>query len=165
MFRTLPISLFLPIPVSKIIPDIEDLVNGKNHPWHTVPENYSGIPDFFLEDAVIKNSFQGNKKGPGWRTSGKVSLSGALALPLFAHLDEYLENLLDIGRIDVLFNGGIEGIFKEFTRPFPVMDRQPLIGLDLGYLSCNLLSLGDEIDYLQVDPVDLRSQGIYRHSI
>jgi len=54
MFRTLPISLFLPIPVSKIIPDIEDLVNGKNHPWHTVPENYSGIPDFLLADAVIK---------------------------------------------------------------------------------------------------------------
>jgi hypothetical protein len=109
--------------------------------------------------------FQGIKKGTGLRTSGKVPLAGALALPLFAHLDEYLENLLDIRGIDILFNGCIEGIFKEFTRPFPIMDRPPLIGLHLGNLSCNLLSLGDEIDYLQVDPVDLRSQGIYRHSI
>jgi hypothetical protein len=47
----------------------------------------------------------------------------------------------------------------------PIMDGQSFIGLDLGDLSCNLLSLGDEIDQLQVDPVDLRSQSIYRHSI
>jgi hypothetical protein len=47
----------------------------------------------------------------------------------------------------------------------PIMDGQSFIGLDLGDLSCNLLSLGDEIDQLQVDPVDLLSQSIYRHSI
>ena len=35
---------------------------------------------------------------------------------------------------------------------FQVMDGQPLIHLDLCNLSGNLLSLGDEIDYLQVNP-------------
>jgi len=95
----------------------------------------------------------------------KVPLSGTFPLPLFAHLDKNLKDLLNIDGIDILLYCCIKRSFEDLASSFPIMDWQALVRLHLCYLSCNLLSLGDEIDYLEVDPVDLRPQGIYRHSI
>ena len=104
-----------------------------------------------------KSDFSGNL----W----EVSLSGTFTLALLAHLDKDLKDLLHIDGIYILLNCRVKRSFQDLASSFPIMDRQALVCLHLGYFSCNLLSLGDEIDYLEVDPVDLRPQGIYRHSI
>jgi len=93
----------------------------------------------------------------------EIPLTTAFPLAFFAHFNQQFKDLPDIDRIDLVFNGKVEGILEHGCSSLVIPYGGTITMLEKTKFTSENLPLCDQGDNLSVDPADLLPYGLNGH--